>query len=216
MGLLKMGVPEKLTEIVREKYNIKSFVETGTYYGGTTLWAAQRFEKVFTIENSKAIFDKTESLRKDRKNIEFLFGNSKDHLKNIVPVLDGPAVFWLDAHWSGGETFGVEDECPILEEIDTINASSYSHIILVDDARLFMKPPPKPHKAEQWPDISKVLEHLNQVKGRYCFIADDVIGAVPADAKDDLWPYFEEIIQMEQSLVPQPSLLGKIKSKLKI
>jgi len=215
MGLFAMGVPVKLTEILKDKYKVKTFVETGTYMGGTTLWAAQRFEKVITVENSKAIFEKTSSLHKDKKNIEFLFGNSKDHLKSIVAELDSPAIFWLDAHWSGGETYGIEDECPIIKEIETINNSAHNHIILIDDARLFMKPPPLPHKAEQWADISQIIFKLNEVKNRYCFIADDVIGAVPADAKKSLGPYFEEIIKFEQRLMPKQSFMSKLKSKLK-
>lgn len=221
MGLYTMGVPENLVRILQKQYNVNTFVETGTFMGATSLWASTLFKKVITIENARPIYEKTSSKYKDVKNIEFLSGNSKDHLKNIVQNLDHVAIFWLDAHWSGGETYGVNDECPLIEEIRIINDSKLNHIILIDDARLFVKPPPPPHKAEQWANISQIMAEVDQVKDRYTFIADDVIGVVPNSALPNLSPYFAEVAAYEQNLMAQinskkASLLGRVKRKLKI
>ncbi|MGB7597602.1 MAG: hypothetical protein WBM09_08555 [Gallionella sp.] len=101
----------------------------------------------------------------------------------IVPALDSVGIFWLDAHWCGGASYGEQDECPIIEEIRIINGSAYPHCILIDDARLFMEPPPYPHDITSWPDIATLLDVLNEKNERYIVIRDDVIIAVPETAK---------------------------------
>ncbi len=48
-------------------------------------------------------------------------------------------LFWLDAHYSGGDTAHAKDcETPIKEELKTILNDNPKHIILIDDARLFV------------------------------------------------------------------------------
>lgn len=102
------------------------------------------------------------------------------------------AVFWLDAHWSGGETYGDNDQCPILEEIKIINKSRYDNFIFVDDARLFTSPPQPPHLPEQWADIFSVLTALHK-DNRYIVIIEDVIIAVPTFAKPSVADYCQNI-----------------------
>lgn len=212
-----MGVPKQLVLLLKKQFNIHSFVETGTFNGGTCTWAAEHFKNVITIENSKVIYERTSAKFKHLSNIEFLFGHSLEHLKNLVSKLNEPAIFWLDAHWSGGETYGVNDECPLIEELKIINSAKVNHIILIDDARLFVKPPPPPHKAEQWANVSQIITELNKVSGRYVFIADDVIGAVPNEALENITPYFIDVTAFEQNLIPkQPSFVERVKRKLKI
>ena len=100
-----------------------------------------------------------------------------------------PAVFWLDAHWSGGETARGATECPVLGEIAAIRAHSPEHAILVDDAALFLAPPPAPHRREDWPDIQILLRCLNTPPPEpYVVVFRDVLIAVPqrvAGALDD-------------------------------
>lgn len=210
-----MGVPKKLVTILQKQYNIDTFVETGTFKGRTSLWASNHFKKVITIENSRTIFDKTSDKYKHIKNIDFLYGHSKNHLKNIVFNLNEVAIFWLDAHWSGGETYGINDECPLIEEIKIINSTKLNHIILIDDARLFVMPPPPPHKPEQWANISQIISQINERENRYCFIADDIIGVVPDSAIKSLSPYFEDIRTHERKLASKnTSIFNRIKRKL--
>lgn len=46
------------------------------------------------------MYEKAIAKHKDSK-INFLFGDSKIILKNLISTLKGPIIFWLDAHWSG-------------------------------------------------------------------------------------------------------------------
>ncbi len=105
-------------------------------------------------------------------------------LPMIVEALDNLAIFWLDAHFSAGPTWGESKECPLLSEIEAINASDLDNIILIDDARLFQAPPAPPHKIEHWPDIGQVIGKLTENKARHVAIIDDVIIATPARKMD--------------------------------
>lgn len=184
MGIVRMGPPTDMICKLKRTFDIKIFVETGTFLGNTAYWASTNFDRVFTIEGAEDLFQRTAKRFKHVDNIQFVFGDSRNGLLEIVSQVDGPAIFWLDAHWSGGETYGEFGECPIIREIEIINHSKYDSFIFIDDARLFLSPPPRPHKIEHWPNIITLLNTLQENDaGRYIVVFDDVIIAVPEYAK---------------------------------
>ena len=193
MGVIRMGPPTDLIIRLKECSELNSFIETGTYIGNTAYWSSQKFEKVITMENSTKMHKIVTQKFGHVNNIEFLQGDSRLLLKKVVSSLKQPSMFWLDAHWSGGETYGENDECPLLEELAIINVSPYEHIILIDDARLFLSPPPAPHRIEQWPDITTVINCLNCVSNRYIIIIEDVIVAAPSKLKAILAQYSQDL-----------------------
>lgn len=185
MGINRMGPPHELLKKLQMEFSIPNFVETGTYKADTALWASTIFKKVITIEFSEELYSEAIKKHNTIDNIEFKFGNSKEELEKIIPHLSGICLFWLDAHWSGGLTFGENDECPLVDEINIINLYCPDSIILIDDARLFTSPPPSPHNADQWPDISTVIGRLQSLSSqRYIVILEDVIIAVPEYARN--------------------------------
>ena len=189
-----MGVPENLVTKLKEQFNVKTFVETGTYYGGTAVWASRVFNNVITIEYSKSLYEQTKTKCKNIDNIEFLFGDSRTVLKELSLRMESLAVVWLDAHWSGDITYGEDDQCPLIEEINIINDSGFDHFILIDDARLFTSPPQHPQKFDQWPSISEVVDALRaKFNDKYVVIIEDVIIAVPKFAKPLLADYCQEV-----------------------
>ena len=118
MGLYRVGPPVELLHILQENYAISTFIETGTFQGDTALWASDHFDDVYTIEFSKKIYKDTIAKFQNRSNINFLFGDSRSRISEIIPNLHKPALFWLDSHWCGGSTYGEEDQCPLLAEIE--------------------------------------------------------------------------------------------------
>ncbi len=180
MGL---GDCKQLMLVLKNEYNLPTFVETGTWKGDTSVWASQHFQNVFTVEFAKHIYESTSGIYSHVKNIEFLWGHTKEQLKLVVPQLKEPALFWLDAHWMGGGTAGENDECPLLEELEIINNSECEHFILIDDARLFLSPPPSPHRIEQWPSLNEIIATLSAKTSRYTVIFEDAIVSVPERAK---------------------------------
>lgn len=186
---MKRGLPKALILQLQAHYHIETFIETGTFQAKTARWAAQHFKTVLTIEQAKSLYDKVAAL--PVKNITFIYGDSRQHLVPIVNELIQPAIFWLDGHWSGSETYGKEDECPLLEEIAALNTSPVMHFILIDDARLFLAPPPYPHQREAWPEIETVIKALKTRHPYQIIIFQDVIVAVPPQA----YPFVREYCQ---------------------
>jgi hypothetical protein len=73
--------------------------------------------------------------------------------------------FWLDAHFSSGETFKGKKDSPIIEELRIIQnyLAKIIHLtIFIDDVRLFRDDPSMP---EHFPNLSKVLDwvQLNEL-----------------------------------------------------
>jgi len=181
MGLVHPGVPRRLALWLRDRLGAQVFVETGTNLASTITWAAQNFDRAITVEADKGLYDRARVRLAPFANVELLFGSSDQQLVPIVAGLSGPGVMWLDAHWSGEGTAGIEMECPLLQEIDAVDAGAFQHVVLIDDARLFVNPPRQPHKQEHWPAIGDVVAKLHaRFPDAYVMIFDDVIVRVPA------------------------------------
>ena len=194
MGLVTLGPPSELILKLAERYDVRDFIETGTYYGKTAVWAASFVERVTTIEYSKEIYETNLATYGEMSNVDFVYGDSGSALKTIIPRLNGSAIFWLDSHWSGGETYGKDDECPLLEELQVIGESAHPHFILIDDARMFTSPPPLPHSLSQWPSIAEVLSALKTGgKEGYTVVIQDVIITVPEFAREFFAKLCQEI-----------------------
>jgi hypothetical protein len=190
MGLVRrgdavvVGPPKDLIAQLREAYDIPLFVETGTYEGDTALWASSVFPRVITIERSAAQHERAVRRLAAASNVVCMLGDSRTQLAEIAAGLDGPAVFWLDAHWSGGETYGSGDECPLLGELAALAAARAPRFVFIDDARLFLSPPPAPHEPESWPQIGEVVDAVRRLGDQYVVVFEDVIVAVPQAARD--------------------------------
>lgn len=193
MGLQRMGPPTEIILEIRDAYPVSHFIETGTFKGDTSYWASRLFQTVSTIENSDVLFRQVKEKYGHISNIRFYHGDTRFKLKEIVPALDSAAMFWLDAHWSGQNTYGAKDECPLLDELAIINSSRFDHVVFIDDARLFLSPPPLPHGIDNWPDIAAILAVLQKTgKKRYIVIAEDVILAVPYEMRSLVASYYQE------------------------
>ncbi|HEX5104366.1 MAG TPA: hypothetical protein VFV87_11175 [Pirellulaceae bacterium] len=179
MGQVRMGPPEELVLHLRDQAAVSTFVETGTFQGRTTRWAARHFQRVHTIEREPALHEAAKLRLEPYQHVTCHLGHSREVLAGLAPSLTTPCLFWLDAHWSGGVTAGNDDECPLLEEIAEIDRHNQQHLLLIDDARLFLAPPPPPHRPESWPSIDAVCRALLARGEAYVCVHDDVILRVP-------------------------------------
>ena len=169
------GVPKELILKLKLESNYDVFIETGTYEGDTSKWASNFFNKVYTIEASENFYHKLNFIK--FPNIISIFGNSIDHLER---VLYNNSIIYLDAHYSGGNTF---NSYPLLSEIDYINKSNLEHIIIIDDARFCLSL----YNNESYTSIYDLCINLNNSKHeRYIIIFDDMVIAVPFKYKDIL------------------------------
>ncbi len=83
---------------------ISNFVETGTLFGHTTLYASYWFKRVFTVELSDGLFKSAQVNLRDRPNVTCVHGNSAKKIPEIIPNLTGTSLLFLDAHWSGDKS----------------------------------------------------------------------------------------------------------------
>jgi hypothetical protein len=181
-----MGVPQELVLSFMKQMSIPAFVETGTFRGGTTFWAANHFKKVITIEinaeSSRAVASRPDC----PANIEFLVGDSAALMTSVVKSLDCPAVFWLDGHYCGPGTGDIHAECPIMQELEALRQAK-EPVILIDDARCFLGPPPPPHKPGQWVTFDEIARFIfMHFPDHFLTVHDDVIIAVPRSLKPAL------------------------------
>lgn len=189
MGQYHMGPPEALVLALQGRLRLDDFVETGTYRGDTAAWAARHFARVTTIELSPAYCAAAQARFREQPAVRVLGGDSSVVLGTTIAALSGPALFWLDAHWSGLDTAGQETECPLLTELALLNAVTTTHVVMVDDARLFCRPPPRPHRAGLWPDLATTVARLQDNGRRHVVLLEDAFVAVPAAEREfiDAW-----------------------------
>lgn len=214
MGIVRMGLPEELTLFLKERTNSNVLVETGTYYGDTTSWASNHFDKVHTIEFSEQIYQAVSAKYAHVNSITFHFGDSRELLPDILKATSNePVIFWLDAHWSSGETYGENDNCPLIKELEIIKQSNVNACILIDDARHFLAPPPLPNNYLQFPGIQDILE----VCGNDNFVAvyEDVIIIVPTVLKTIVQEYLQYRTTADwQDFGKDPDISGRHLAKI--
>ena len=192
MGVINFGAPIRDVIFLKELMQLENFVEGGTFRGLTALAMSNIFKDVITIEKSERMFSLSSRKLDGISNIRLIKGDTRKWLPEITSQ-NKNILFWLDAHWSGGETYGHEDECPLLEELKTIFESQINCAILIDDARLFLAPPPLPHSLEQWPTFSEILKTLPPGWDLMAF--EDVIYVLPSEVMNK----FRAMIQIEIS-----------------
>jgi hypothetical protein len=123
---------------LRDNYEtFPCFIETGTYNGETTFEIEPYFDKVYTIEYSEKLHNRTKSKYTGNK-IKFLLGDSSIVFETLLPTIEDKCIFFLDGHWSHCDTGKSSKDCPLEEEISHINNLFKNEaIIIIDDYRLF-------------------------------------------------------------------------------
>lgn len=126
-------------EIIREhgtKHRLRTLVETGTYKADTVRALRNDFDVIHSIEIAPNFHRRAAHRCRNQANARLHLGDSADVMPKILADLNGPALFWLDAHHSGGETGGAGDH-PTVAELRSILSDSRDHVLLIDDVREF-------------------------------------------------------------------------------
>ncbi|MEN9446893.1 MAG: hypothetical protein RJA25_182 [Bacteroidota bacterium] len=217
MGAISFSIPKELVLNLLNDYKIKNFVETGTFKGNSSIWAAHHFEKVYTIEIDAAIHQEASSRPDAKRNISFILGNSKEKMPEIVANLKGTTLFWLDGHWCVGAG-GKEHECPLEDELIAISKLEEESVILIDDARCFLGKLPPPHHSEDWPTTDEVFKLFFTYFPSYnVTIIQDVIVVVPKNMQPTIDAYWKKnfySFYSDKTIINKYSLFKILKMKL--
>ena len=121
-----------------EKYGLDILVETGTYYGDMVAAMKPYFNHIFSIELSEDLYRKAVKRFAGEAKVEIIHGNSGIEIGSLIERIEKPALFWLDGHYSAGETAMGDKITPIYEELEHIfNSKHCGNVIIIDDARCF-------------------------------------------------------------------------------
>jgi hypothetical protein len=131
--LLRDGLPVPTT-----------FVETGAYKGNgiQELLKENRFTEIHSIELSPKWAAHCKERFAGSPNVHVHEGDSATVLEQMIAnntLPDSPVIFYLDAHYSGGETAGADRDngCPVLRELQALAKRNVKgDIVFVDDIRL--------------------------------------------------------------------------------
>lgn len=168
-------------------YKVKNFIETGTLHGEGVEWARRfSFDKIISIEIEEDLAQNCRDKFSSDNRVHIITGDSSEKIQEAVDMLDGPCIYWLDAHFPGGDrhdskrkaymsTELIEQRVPLMREIEIISASKYfeESVLLIDDARLFEK---------DNPDLDEHLQRIDQgdvTRDILCpYTTDDIFSSV--------------------------------------
>jgi hypothetical protein len=155
------------------QYGLRRFVETGTYAGDMLAMMSRHFDELHSVELSTELHERARLRFASQPQIRLHQGDSGQVVRRVLEQLDGPALFWLDAHWSGGMTARGTDDSPIVPELRHILADPRPHVILVDDARYFTG-------AGGYPTMDGLRELVHGIRPEYEVVVElDIIRITP-------------------------------------
>jgi hypothetical protein len=163
-------IKQRLLKKIAKKASLKIMVETGTFKGAMIESCRKQFDKLISIELSEEYYNKAKKKFAKYDHIKIIKGDSGIILPKILKEINKPALFWLDGHYSGGNTSKGELNTPIIKELGAIlSHKNKEHVILIDDARCF-------NGTDDYPTIDMIRKYIqNKNLNLYMEIKNDII-----------------------------------------
>jgi hypothetical protein len=168
-------VKQSIVKEYQRRFGPRVFVETGTFAGGMVDAVRNCFDRITSIEldpgwHARAV----ERFRADA-HITLLQGDSGVRLQEVLARLTEPALFWLDAHYSGPVTARGVLDSPIVGELAAIRAHPVAgHVVLIDDMRDFQG-------RDGYPTVDELVRWIREADpGRRVEVRDDILRWHPA------------------------------------
>ena len=148
---------QSVVEEISKKFMLNVFVETGTFMGHMIEAQRMNFAELFSIEVEPTLYKNAVKYFQSYRHIKIVEGDSSFVLNEILSeVHNNSTLFWLDGHYSGGNTGMGKKQCPIYEELHAIfNHNISTKCILIDDARCF-------NGTEDYPTIEELINFVEK------------------------------------------------------
>ncbi len=164
---------KKLYRQARRRFRVK----TGTHIRNMVTAMRLYCDQVYSMEQ---LYNKAKKRRENEKKIHLIHGDSGEVLGKLIPHIAQPCLFWLDGHFSGGETTKGAKLTPVWKELNHILAiQNKKYVILIDDAREFGKTPDYPTLDE----ITKLTQQATLPLS--VSVQDDIIRIVPISTRTE-------------------------------
>jgi hypothetical protein len=131
-------IKQTIIKDYQRRFGLRVFVETGTFAGEMVDAVLGRFDRIYSIELDDGWYAHAVDRFRGRSDVTLLQGDSAARLPEVLAQVREPALFWLDAHYSGPITARGPLDSPIGQELDAIAAHPIGgHVVLIDDMRGF-------------------------------------------------------------------------------
>lgn len=162
---------------LQAQYNLDTFFETGIWYANSTAWAAEYFERVYTVDLDPYLVMRARRRFLRQPHVKVMEGTSVAALEKVAPHLPKSTLFYLDAHYiKDKQSMGDPNHTPLLEELRL--ALPTGGVVLIDDARLIVE------RDSDYP-YYPTLDAIEALAGEYGYSArvmrdgSDMIAVVP-------------------------------------
>jgi hypothetical protein len=183
MGAVTFSLDPELLTVFASRVTFSTFVETGTFRGDSVAVVQGRVARIISIESDALLATEAMARFSSDPSVHIVHDSGAAAIRALSQSLaDQDVLYWLDAHWCA-MTEGPEpadSQCNLLDEIAAIGKISHRSVVLIDDARYLLSPPPSPHDPAQWPNLQAVLHALNLLSSTHeVAVVNDVIVYFP-------------------------------------
>lgn len=195
MGAIHFSIDPELLALLRHETGAERFVETGTFEGRSLQIALGLFKECHSVEISRDYHLRAANQFSGEKGVHLALGSSPQFLQDNRRLFSSsPTIFWLDAHWCAAEhTADSSGQSPLMQELKAIGSLHPASTVMIDDARLYLAPPPHPHRVSEWPDLQDVVGILYGLSGNHrLMVLNDVILFYPESVAGSLRSYAVE------------------------
>lgn len=152
------AIKQQVLKHYASQYGLRILVESGTYHGDMIDALKGSFETIYSIELNTTLFNKARWRFRAEPHIKLINGDSSKELPAVLQQLEGPALFWLDGHYSAGVTSHGDLSTPIFDEVrHVLTARESRHVMVIDDARCF-------GSETDYPTISELTEFIRGLR----------------------------------------------------
>jgi len=186
------GVPHEVKQYIllsyARAYGLYTFVETGTCHGAMVKALVRYFERIETIEMYEPNFVTARRMLAHYSHVACHLGDSAEVLRRLADTISDPALFFLDAHYSGGGTARGEVDTPIVSELEAIaRRANAGDVVVIDDARLFAGQPYHTVEFRDYPSLEWIQDFVvdNFPSGMVTHFGDEFV-IHPRDPKREV------------------------------
>lgn len=175
---LPQAFKHQLIRDMAGRFGTRVLVETGTNFGHTVSAVLGTFHTIYSIELMDELWASARRRFARHPQVKLSHGDSAGELPRILGELREPALFWLDAHYSGAGTARADIDTPIARELLAISQHALkNHVLLIDDARKF-------DGIGAYPTLDGCRKAAAEYWPQHTFeVVDDVIRIAPPESR---------------------------------